>query len=99
MSYFNIKNRYFQRNNWKDILDKMMFFVGLIGPFMMIPQILKIYFERDASSIALTSWVLFSFVALCWTMYGLAHKNKVIVVSNFAWMIAYVFVIIGAIMY
>jgi uncharacterized protein with PQ loop repeat len=71
----------------------------MLGPFMMIPQIIKIYVEKDASSIALSSWLLFLFPASLWVVYGISHKDKVITICNSAWAISYLFVIIGAILY
>jgi uncharacterized protein with PQ loop repeat len=88
--------QYPHTDKWKRILDKSMFVIGLIGPFMMIPQILKVHIEKNASSIAISSWILFLFVALSWTIYGLSHKEKVIIISNIAWVISYILIIIGA---
>jgi uncharacterized protein with PQ loop repeat len=113
MPHYSTGNRHFHKHrknrlkhkshthkeNVKIIMDKIMFVVGLIGPFMMIPQIWKIYEEKDASSIALSSWILFCFGALCWTYYGYLHKEKVIIYSNIAWIVAYIFVIVGAVLY
>jgi len=76
-----------------------MFPVALIGPIMMIPQISKIYIEKDASSIAISSWILFLFSASFWMIYGFYHKEKVIIISNIARLCAYIFVIVGVILY
>jgi uncharacterized protein with PQ loop repeat len=86
-------------NKWKNLLDRIMYPVGLIGPFMMIPQILKIYIEKDASSIALSSWLLFLIPASLWVIYGFSNKDKVIICCNLAWLIAYLFTVVGAILY
>ena len=67
-------------DKYKNFLDKIIYPVGLLGPLMMIPQIMKIYIEKDASSIALTSWILFLFPAILWTIYGISHKEKAIMV-------------------
>lgn len=76
-----------------------MYGVGLLGPLMMVPQIIKIYAERDATSIALSSWLMALFPAILWVVYGGAHKDKVIIICNVAWMIAYLMIVVGAIIY
>ncbi len=91
--------KYPHPDKWKCFLDKIMYPVALLGPFMMIPQILKIYLEKNASSIALSSWFLFLFPAILWVLYGLSHKDKLIVVCNMAWVFSYTFVILGALIY
>lgn len=88
-----------ESHTWKTLLDELMYPLGLLGPVMLIPQILKIYIEKDASSIALSSWVFLVVPAILWATYGFSHKAKVIIVCNIAWVIAYSLVIIGAIIY
>ncbi|MBL4694824.1 hypothetical protein JKY72_05650 [Candidatus Gracilibacteria bacterium] len=91
--------KYPHPDKWKRLLDKIMYPAALVGPFMMIPQILKIYSEQDASSIALSSWMLFVVSSVMWMIYGFVHGQKVIIMSNTAWLIGYVSVIIGALKY
>lgn len=111
MSHFNIGHHHAHKRKrsktsksnkttpWKKFLDKIIYPVGLLGPLMIIPQIVKIYVEKDASSIALASWLLFLFPAIIWVTYGFSHKDKVIIVCNSAWVVAYVFVVVAAIIY
>ena len=93
------KEKYPNPNKWTRFLDNIMYPVGLIGPFMMIPQIVKIYSEKDASSIALISWFLFLVPTILWMLYALRHKNWLILTANTAWLIAYLFMVVGAIIY
>ena len=67
-------------------LDKIILPVGLMGPFLGIPQVVKIFVEQDASSIELTSWLLFLIPAGLWTVYGVVHREKPIFVCNASWM-------------
>lgn len=76
-----------------------MFPIALMWPAMVIPQIVKIYVEQDASSISATSWIMLIFSAVLWLIYGLYHKEKVIVISNIARLCAYTFVVVGVVLY
>ena len=86
-------------DKWKRFLDRAMYPVGLAGPFMMIPQILNIYINKDATSIVLSTWLLFLGPASLWIAYGFSHKEKVIIASNIAWVTGYILMILGAILY
>ena len=73
--------------------------VGLIGPFMMIPQIIKVYVNKDASSLAFSSWLLFLIVAIMWIWYGFSKKDNILIITNMGWIIADIFMIIGVLLY
>lgn len=84
---------------FKRFLDKIMYPVVLIEPLMLVPQILKIFIEKSASNISLISWSLFLLPAIMWLIYGFVHKNKLIIISNIAWLITYCIMILGTIIY
>ena len=46
------------------------------------PQILKIWRERDASSVSLRMWLLTVAGFVCWTSYGLMLGSWPVAVSN-----------------
>ena len=61
---------------------------------MMIPQIVKIYVNKDASTLAFSSWFMFMLISVVWIIYGFAHKEKAVIFANCAWIIAYVFTLV-----
>ena len=79
--------------------DKFLLFVAVISPFLVLPQILKIYVEHDASGVSALSWGLFAFFNIPWVGYGILHKDKPIVVGYSLWFVANVIVVIGALIY
>ncbi len=84
---------------WKRILDKSIYAVSVIGLVMTIPQITKIWSEKNASGVSLIAWSTYIFTALVWLMYGIAHKEKPIILTNLAWIIVNLIIVIGVIMY
>ncbi len=86
-------------NKWKRLLDTIIYPVALIGPILAIPQVLKIWSEKDASSIALITWVLLIIPAFLWVIYGFSHKEKPIILSSSAWILIYLLVITSKIIY
>lgn len=65
-------------------LEPLMLFMGLISPLATVPQLYKLFFSHSAHAVglSLTTWVLYSFIALLWTIYGYYHENPTIWVGN-----------------
>lgn len=83
----------------KRALDKAIYPIAVIGPLLTIPQILKIWIGQNAVSISLFSWTAFTIPAAVWILYGIAHKEKAIILCNTAWILSYILVISGALLY
>jgi uncharacterized protein with PQ loop repeat len=80
-------------------LDKLTFVVGVIGPFTVLPQIYGIFSTRSANGVSLATWLLIFIVTLPWILYGVAHKDKSIIVSFTLWEVANLAVVIGVLLY
>ena len=90
---------YPSRKKWIRILDKMIYAVGIAGPIMTIPQLMKVWVDQNAAGLSIISWTSYLIIALIWTVYGIAHKEKPIVVAHGAWAIMHTFIIIGILLY
>ncbi|MBU0530099.1 MAG: PQ-loop domain-containing transporter [Candidatus Aenigmatarchaeota archaeon] len=93
------KEPYPHPNKWKRLLDKLIYMIGMIAPIMTIPQVLQIWVEQNASGISILTWSAWTVVAVFWIIYGLAHKEKPIVIIFITWIIIYALVISGALLY
>jgi uncharacterized protein with PQ loop repeat len=80
-------------------LDKLTFIVGVIGPFTVVPQIYSIFSTRSADGVSLATWSLIFIVTLPWVFYGIAHKEKSIIVSFILWEVANFLVVLGVFLY
>lgn len=83
----------------KQFFDKLIYLIVFLSPIMNVPQLLKIWIEKDASGISLISWISFSFFSLIWLIYGVLHKEKAIIFMNFALVIIQALVATGAVLY
>jgi len=79
--------------------DKFIYFVVIIAPIANIPQLLKVWIEKDASGVSSLSWFFFSGISISWFIYGILHKDKPILLMNAALMVIQVLIAIGAIVY
>lgn len=80
-------------------IDKTVFLVAFIGPLTTAPQVFKIFQTHNAQDISIATWSLYMLVQAFWLLYGVAHRNKPIIISNFFWLFWQALVIIGAIIY
>ena len=80
-------------------LDKITFVAGVVGPFTVLPQIYGIFSTHSATGVSLMTWALIFIVTLPWIFYGVAHREKSIIVSFILWEVANLLVVIGVLLY
>ena len=83
----------------KRFVDKIIYVIGVIGPVMTLPQILKIFILKDAAGVSAVSWLAYAIVSLFWIYYGILHKEKPIIITYVLWFVMNSLVAIGAFMY
>lgn len=80
-------------------IDKIIFAVAATQPLGTIPQIITVYSRHNATSISITSWILYVAFDLLWLWYGVAEKQKAIIVSAVLFTIFEGTVAIGGMLY
>ena len=91
--------KYPHPNKWVKLLDRLLIIIAVVGPLMVLPQILKIFILRDATGVSALSWSLFALVDIPWIIYGLVHKEKPIVVAYILYLATNLVVVAGALVY
>ncbi len=81
------------------LLDRVTFIAGVVGPFTVLPQIYSIFSTHNAAGVSLTTWALIFIVTFPWILYGIAHRDKSIIVSFMLWEIANLMVVVGVLLY
>ncbi|MEO8785247.1 MAG: PQ-loop domain-containing transporter [Candidatus Saccharimonadales bacterium] len=87
------------KSNYLIFLDKLTFVVGVIGPFTVLPQIYTIFSTHSAAGVSAVTWALIFIVTFPWILYGVAHKEKSIIVSFTLWEVVNLAVVVGVLMY
>lgn len=80
-------------------MDKVIYVIATFGPVMTIPQLIKIWVEKNAIGVSALTWSAYLIVAIFWLIYGKMHNEKPIIYSSILWIIAESLVVIGAIIY
>jgi len=107
MHYLGLRHKYErqqglkkqQKSSYIVFLDKLTFIVGIIGPFTVLPQIYSIFSTHSAAGVSLMTWVLIFVVTFPWILYGIAHKEKSIIVSFILWEVVNLMVVVGVLLY
>ncbi len=106
LHHYHLRKRIYQKhepyphpNKFKRFYDKFIYVVVIFAPIANIPQLLKVWIEKDASGVSSLSWLFFSVISATWLIYGILHKDKHILIMNGALMIIQTVIAIGAILY
>lgn len=84
---------------YKRLLDKVVFVAAIVSPIMTIPQLLVIWTKKDASSLSLPTWATYLIVASVWLIYGLAHKDRAIVINSILFVVIQSMIVLGIVIY
>ena len=102
LSHFHKRRKlktYPHPNKLKNILDKAIYFVAVGSPVLTIPQLMKIWADRNASGVSVITWTAYFVAASFWLAYGIVHREKPIILTNTLWILVTTLVIIGTIRY
>jgi uncharacterized protein with PQ loop repeat len=97
--YHKQKQKQDKNKDWEKIIDPIVYLVGILGPIFTIPQIAKIYLGHTAAGVSAFSWISYSIFSVFWLIYGILHKEKLIIISYSLWILTNSAVAIGAIIY
>lgn len=84
---------------WVSLLDRMIFVVGALGPISASAQVYKIWGEKTAEGVSIVTWLANFLFSIVWLIYGIVHKEKLIIFTHALWMLINGLVALGAIIY
>ncbi len=71
----------------KRSLDSIAYPVALIGPLSSLDQALRIWNEQSAEGVSVVVWVVLLFTSSFWILYGIVHRERVILFGHLVWFI------------
>jgi uncharacterized protein with PQ loop repeat len=81
------------------MIDAAAYAAGIIGPLMTAPQLAKIYVGHNAAGVSPVSWLSWAILDIPFVLYGITHKDKVIIMTYTAWFFLNLLVGVGAVIY
>lgn len=94
-----IKHNFPSKNKFVSRLDNICLLFSVIMPLTAIPQIYKIFAEKTAAGLSLTSWTLYCVAVIPFMLYGIVHKEKPIIILNAMWLVVQIIIITGILIY
>jgi uncharacterized protein with PQ loop repeat len=91
--------KYPSKNKWINLIDKLIYFVIALGLIITIPQVYKIWIDKNAAGVSIVSWSGYLIISFFWLTYGFVHKEKPIIISNILWIFMYILIILGVWLY
>jgi len=79
-------------------LDKFVLWVAIIAPFTSIPQVIKVYVEGSAD-LSVVSWAFYAIFSIPLIMYGLVHREKIVLFNSTLNFCMQVSVVLGIFLY
>jgi len=80
-------------------LERVTLVAGVLGPLMVIPQIIDIFSAQSADNVSLLSWSAFAILNTPFIIYGAVHKELPIILTYSLFFIANTIVVIGILLY
>lgn len=87
------------RSTLTRFLDRLMYLVGVLAPFALLPQVVRLYETRSSDGISLATWILLACSNVLWFLYGIVHKDKPIFISHFLFILMDAAIIAAALKY
>ncbi|MFH1421042.1 MAG: SemiSWEET family transporter [Candidatus Aenigmatarchaeota archaeon] len=89
---------YPSKNKWKRLLDKIIYIVAVFGPIMTIPQAYNVVVQRNTAGISAPTWGTYLVISIFWLTYGIAHKEKPIILANSCFIVLNTLIFFGTIL-
>ncbi len=83
----------------KRIYDHIIYGAVILAPVLNIPQVFKVWIEKDASGVSIITWGGFSIISVMWFIYGYLHKEKPVMIMNVALVFMQIIIVIGTLRY
>lgn len=79
--------------------DLVIFVAAIVAPIMTVPQLYKIWSDKQVAGVSVQTWTAYSIISLVWVAYGIKIKARPIILTNGLLLIIDTLVVIGIFMY
>jgi uncharacterized protein with PQ loop repeat len=99
LHHFHKRKRRRELDKWKQLMDRLIYGVVFGAPLLTIPQVTKIWIEKNAASVSVISWSAYLIAAIFWLVYALVHKEKPLIISSIIWIFLDLLIVVGVVVY
>jgi len=83
----------------KRSVDMLAYIVSILSLLFTVDQVRIIWIEQNAAGVSFLSWTFYTISALVWFFYGIIHRDRVLIITNFLWVMFSFFIVVGIVMY
>ncbi len=83
------------RYHLKEILDSLVYISALFGAILNIPQLARIWIDREISGVSTVTWIGFLLGSSFWLFYGIVHREKPIILANAVYVCIQLMIVVG----
>lgn len=83
----------------KRSVDVLAYVVSILSLLFTLDQVQLIWVEKNAGGVSFLAWTFYTISALVWFLYGIVYKDRVLITTNFLWIIFSFFIVVGIIIY
>ncbi len=76
-----------------------MYVMALAAPLALLPQVIHIFTQKNASGLIWPTWAIFIVGHVLWMIYGTLHKEIPIIMSHFLIMCLNIAILVGIYLY
>lgn len=87
------------KEKWKRVFHRIAYLAGLAASLATIPQIIKVWVEKDTSGVSVLTWSFYLIIAVILVIYGRIHKERLMVIMYILLTIAEALIIVGVIVH
>jgi len=66
----------------KDAVEILIYPIAFVAPLALVPQVWQLYATQDATSLALSTWLVLGFLNLLWIFYAWVHRERPVMITN-----------------
>ncbi len=70
-------------------------FVSIAEPLATIPQVFSIWVQHRSDGVSAVTWLAYTAASYVWLMYGIAIRDKPLIITSVLWVITETAVVIG----
>lgn len=91
------KMRKKQKGENNNRMDRFMYAVALIAPFLTVPQLMRVWQTNGTQGVSIITWGGYACVSVMWFIYALRHKEKPLMLTHFLLFLLNVSIVVGVI--
>lgn len=88
-----------QNPTFRKFVNRGVYAASVLGIASVLPQILKIWVDRETNGVSITTWIGFTIGSFFWLFYGIIHKQKPIILTNMLGIFANLSIIVGMLLF